>query len=214
MKTTNIFTIFFDLLFPPSENQQEIRSFSVEKLRKISPPGNTPDKFIESLFTYRHPSIRTLIFELKYQQNTQALNLCAELLSEEILYFLSEKQQYGSYTEPLLVPIPMHSSKKRERGWNQTELLAKAVSKIIQETTYAPLLVKTKDSMRQTEVRKREDRLKNVSGSFGVKKGKSVKSKDIILIDDVTTTGATLSEARSVLEKEGARSIHAFTVAH
>lgn len=214
MKTTDIFIAFLDILFPPSDEQRIVRVLSVQKIRNIKPPHDTPADFMESLFTWKHPDVRLLISELKYQRNTRALHLAAELLSEEMLYFLSEKQQFGAYINPLLVPIPMHRDKKRERGWNQAELLAREISKQIPDLNYAPILVKSKNSKRQTEVRTREERLGNIKDTFYLRDEEKVDGKDIILIDDVTTTGATLNEARTVLRKAGAREVHAFTLAH
>ena len=79
-------------------------------------------------------------------------------------------------------------------------------------------LIKPKETEHQARIENRKERLKNIQGSFAVKNTanniNSIKNKNIILIDDITTTGATLAEARKVLKQAGARKVIAFTVAH
>lgn len=208
----NILTTFLDILFPPSTQQKQVRALSVEYFSQLHPPEDLPNEYIESLFKWSHPDIQVLISELKYMKNKKTLRIAGELLAERILFFLSEKQQYGSFGNPLLTPIPMHPSKKRARGWNQTELLGKKVVRHIQGLEYAPVLKKIQNSLRQTEVRTRKERMENIKGTFGVRR--DVKGRNIILLDDVTTTGATLKEARSVLLDAGAQEVYAFTLAH
>ena len=76
------------------------------------------------------------------------------------------------------------------------------------------VLIKIKETEHQANIKERRDRLKNLSDSFSVKNSKMIEGKNIILIDDVTTTGATLSEARKILKQSGAKKVIAFTVAH
>jgi predicted amidophosphoribosyltransferase len=76
------------------------------------------------------------------------------------------------------------------------------------------VLVKIEDTEHQARIKDRNVRLKNLAGTFAVKNPELIAKKNIILIDDVTTTGATLNEARRTLKKSGARKVIAFTVAH
>ncbi|KKS56700.1 MAG: Competence protein F, partial [Candidatus Nomurabacteria bacterium GW2011_GWF1_42_40] len=76
------------------------------------------------------------------------------------------------------------------------------------------ILIKPKDTKHQAHIENRSERLKNIIGSFTVKNSEIIKGRNIILIDDILTTGATLSEARKVLKRAGARKVIAFTVAH
>ena len=72
----------------------------------------------------------------------------------------------------------------------------------------------TKNTEHQARIKDRRARLKNLSGSFAVKNEGLIKNKNIILIDDITTTGATLAEAKKILKQAGVRKVIAFTVAH
>jgi predicted amidophosphoribosyltransferase len=76
------------------------------------------------------------------------------------------------------------------------------------------ILIKPKDTEHQARIRHRTERLKNIVGSFVVQSPESVKNRNIILIDDIVTTSATLNEAKKMLKSSGARKIIAFTVAH
>jgi predicted amidophosphoribosyltransferase len=98
------------------------------------------------------------------------------------------------------------------RGYNHAEVLAREVSNLLALPIAADTLVRIKKTKQQAKIHKKQDRLSNQQGVFAVTC--NIKGKDILLIDDVTTTGATLEEARNTLLKAGARSVHAATVAH
>jgi competence protein ComFC len=105
----------------------------------------------------------------------------------------------------------------RERGFNQAQLLAEEISKLDGGTNFGlekDVLKRPKDSEHQAHIKDKKGRLKNASGAFAVNNIESVKGKNIILIDDVVTTGATLHEAKRVLRQAGAKKVVAFTVAH
>jgi predicted amidophosphoribosyltransferase len=106
----------------------------------------------------------------------------------------------------------MHPFRRLLRGYNSTTYIAQ----IISEQTSAPvehtLLTKTKITPRQVKTKNRSERLSNNKGTFAVTK-KNIQGS-YILIDDVTTTGSTLEEARNILLKHGAMSVIAMTIAH
>ena len=76
------------------------------------------------------------------------------------------------------------------------------------------VLIKIKNTEHQARIQDRSVRLKNITDSFGIRNGEKIKNRNIILIDDITTTGATLKEAKKLLKQSGARKVIAFTVAH
>src|SRR3989344_6085699 len=121
----------------------------------------------------------------------------------------------------ILIPIPLSSKRYRERGYNQAELLCENLVKLDENVNFKlekNILIKQIDTKHQAHILNRSERLKNIVGSFTILyTGKNIgliKNKNIILIDDITTTGATLTEARKVFKQAGARKIIAFTVAH
>jgi competence protein ComFC len=149
-----------------------------------------------------------------------------------------------NFVSPILIPIPLSKKRRRERGFNQAELLCREIIKIQKKNRLTPdpspyqgegcqrrgevftlatnILIKIKETEHQALIKDRNRRLKNLEGTFAVKnhrpnekeKANFLKGKNIILIDDITTTGATLSEARRMLRASGARKVIAFTVAH
>lgn len=187
-------------------------------------------KWIFSLYDYRHPIIKKSLWLLKYKGKKRLANIFAEIIYEKILEELSELSVMENFIEPMLIPIPLSPKRYKERGYNQAELICRELLKIndIRHGVYLKLenniLIKTKETEHQARIKDRRIRLKNLSGSFAVKNEKKndkknknidlIKGRNIILIDDITTTGATLNEARKVLRKAGARKVIAFTVAH
>lgn len=128
----------------------------------------------------------------------------AETLAEELVPFVP--QQYD-----LLVPVPLHPKRLQERGYNQSELLAKEVS-YKTGIPCVPLLKRTRDTPHQTGLN-RAQRLQNLENAFAVAPGHSVAGKRIILVDDVFTTGTTMLQCARVLHQQGAVCITGITLA-
>ena len=111
----------------------------------------------------------------------------------------------------VIVPVPLHPVRERERGFNQAQLLAE----LLTVSARAPLrliLERTRYTTTQT-AHDRAERMENLHGAFRLRKNQDVRDLRVLLIDDVLTTGSTLSECARVLKKAGAVSIHAATAA-
>ena len=181
-------------------------------------------KWIFPVYDYRHPPIKKALWLLKYKGKKRLAKIFAEILYGKIVEELSELSVMENFRNPILIPIPLSPKRYRERGYNQAELICRELIKInnIRHGVYMKLekdfLIKPKETEHQARIENRKERLKNIQGSFAVKNTanniNSIKNKNIILIDDITTTGATLAEARKVLKQAGARKVIAFTVAH
>lgn len=111
----------------------------------------------------------------------------------------------------IAVAIPLHTEKERERGFNQAELLARSLG-----IPLAPraTLIRRKNTPSQARTHSRRERFQHMKGAFAVQKPGAVAGKNILLVDDVATTGATLCEAAKVLKKSGAAKIYAAVIAH
>jgi ComF family protein len=111
-----------------------------------------------------------------------------------------------------VVPVPLHPLRLAERGFNQSALLARTVAAHL-GAVFSPLaLRRMRDTPRQALL-EREARLSNVQGAFCMRRGAMVSGQDVLLVDDVCTTGATIGEAATVLREGGARSVTAAVVA-
>lgn len=109
-----------------------------------------------------------------------------------------------------LVPIPIHTAKKRERGFNQSALIAKAIENEISVKMSEKLLTRTKYTITQTLLSKSE-RFENMKNVF--KSSPEVLGKSVLLIDDVLTTGATINSAAKILKESGAAIVGSATLA-
>ncbi len=112
----------------------------------------------------------------------------------------------------LLVPVPLHRARRRDRGFNQSRLLARDLARAREMKVLAGALVKARNVPPQAGLRA-ADRERNVVGAYAVRRPEEVRGKVVVLVDDVTTTGATLRECARVLLEAGAREVRALTLA-
>ncbi len=173
--------------------------------------------WIFPIFDYRHPPIKKAIWLLKYKGKKRLAKIFAEILYGRILEELSDLSVMENFRDSVLIPIPLSKKRKRERGFNQAELVCRELVELDKNENFKiniTALERVVDGKHQAHIENRAERLENIVGSFVVKHTEQIKNRNIILIDDVTTTGATLSEAKKVLKNSGARKVIAFTVAH
>ncbi|OGI98225.1 hypothetical protein A3H53_03735 [Candidatus Nomurabacteria bacterium RIFCSPLOWO2_02_FULL_40_10] len=196
---------------------EKSKDFGALCLSDAPPAERETANWIFPLYDYRHPPIKKALHLLKYKGKKRLAKIFAEVLYEKIMEELSELSVMENFREPLLIPIPLSPKRYRERGYNQAELICRELIKIDRNKNFKlekNILIKPKETEHQARIKNRRERLENIVGSFSVKNVESIKNRNIILIDDITTTGATLAEARKILKKSGARKIIAFTVAH
>lgn len=171
--------------------------------------------WIHPLFHYKDRKVKAIIWELKYRGTTSPLETIGRLIFEEILDLSSDIALFNNTAEFLLIPIPITNERRHERGYNQSEYIAKAVleNDLGHMLLYAPQwFQKIRETPRQSHSESKEERKNNLLGCFEA--DPRVDGKYIILIDDVTTTGSTLHEARITLLAAGAQDVFAFTIAH
>lgn len=172
-------------------------------LRSILPPLDTPHHFISSRYSYKDTRIKRVVHAIKFFHRKDLLTP----ISQELATLLPEKANGW-----ILVPIPMPHLRRMLRGYNQSELLATKLSEMSDIPIDTSLLKKKSSPPRQVRARNKKERLRNQKNTFRCTK--NVTGLNIILIDDVTTTGSTLFEARKILLSGGARSVIAITIAH
>jgi len=112
-----------------------------------------------------------------------------------------------------VIPVPVHRKRLRQREFNQSALLAREVAKKQDAELIINCLVKTRDTQPQVGLSS-EQRKTNLRGVFANNDNESVRAKDVILVDDVATTGTTIRECSKVLKKAGAATIYAISLAH
>ena len=134
-------------------------------------------------------------------------------LSKVILENLkSESNFYALPVPAVLIPIPMHFFRENWRGFNQAELIGKAISRAMNWGYVDNLLIKKRPTVSQTEL-KGESRTKNIKGVFSLSPNYNLSSKNFIIFDDIFTTGSTLKEAVKVLKHGGEGKVWGLTIA-
>jgi competence protein ComFC len=148
--------------------------------------------------------IRKAIHELKYRN----LKTISPRLSELLADYLKSNPLPGD----ALVCVPLHPRRLRERGYNQSDLLARDLGKCIDLPVIEDCLIRVKQAQPQVRVGSVEERRRNVADAFNCRDEK-VSGKQIILIDDVCTSGATLESCAAALKRKGAVSVWGLTLA-
>lgn len=150
-------------------------------------------------------AVRTLVHQLKFGGQLKWTPCLVELL----------EAAYTAWELPapdLIVPVPLHLKRLSERGFNQAGVLARELGRKIKTPVSACALVRKNQTLPQTRL-KRGERLQNVKGAFEVSDKSTVRGRRILLIDDVFTTGTTLSECAKILKRKGGASeVYALTV--
>lgn len=166
------------------------------------------------LYSYKDPLVRLAILTLKNQGDSKIVNLFAHLLNNNLDQELEDEILFTDFKEPLFIPIPSHFKKIKLKGFNQTEIILKELQKI-SSYYFLNALEKTKETFPQVGLNRRK-RLINLKGCFNIRSEfkEKIKNKNVIIFDDVITTGATLIEAWRVLKKAKPRRIIAVTLAH
>jgi ComF family protein len=218
MRLPKLILDLLDILFPRENATRELESIQAEMLIRKVPRSLEAPAGILPLFSYRNPLMRRAIWEIKYANNKKIIRLLGEAAACILALELEDEFIMNGLNGPsVLIPIPLSAKRCRERGYNQTEEVARAVIRhggagFFQLETSC--LVKKIHTKPQTKVLTRKNRLQNIKESFGVKNPQKIRGKIIVLLDDVTTTGATLTEAAGALKASGARRVICVALAH
>jgi competence protein ComFC len=150
--------------------------------------------------------LRDAIHLLKYQKK----RLLAEPLARLLFAAVAAKLDFESYD--LLVPVPLHRKRQKERGYNQSELVGMHLCRLQEEAKLAPVLKRVKDTPNFTLLGASE-RQSLIQKAFQVVAEADVRKKRILLLDDVVTTGATANECARTLRRKGATTVDVISLA-
>jgi ComF family protein len=218
----NLYNIFIDALFPLSDSERLLLTLAPEKGYEILPKapeyGNhtVSIPFSKSIFAYKDERVSKLIWNIKYKKVANSVSIGGYALHREI-------HKLFPNTKIIIIPMPITDRRRRERGFNQCELLADEIKRLDVDDMIIikkNLLIRTHHSSRQT-LKDREDRLASAKGIFSLNEititpsdYELLKNATIIVIDDVITTGSTIREAVGTLTNAGFKNVYAISLAH
>ena len=218
---TGLFSQIFDFIYPKTsviteerlgENNSNdfILDSEEDSLRKVTPEDlkSLKEKLISAhtfsyLAFYENEDFSKIIYNLKYRGMKKLGFYLGELTGRELKKYTDEKE-LGEFD--LIIPVPLHKAKYRERGYNQSEYISAGISNIITAEVRTDILKRIRNTTSQTKLNK-EGRIENIRDAFVINKNviHELTGKRIIIVDDVVTTGSTLNEAiRTIRENTNA----------
>jgi ComF family protein len=172
---------------------------------------NEPAFTRASAYGSNEAGLRDLVHLLKYERVRPAAKLLGRMLAEVV----ADLAEAFGPQPPVVMAVPLHTSKMRQRGFNQSELIARAMLKLkpaaLDLKLNTTVLVRHRATASQTGLTPAQRR-DNVRGAFEVARGDQISGRDILLVDDVFTTGCTVSECARVLRRAGAGRVFVATV--
>jgi ComF family protein len=206
---------FFDLLFPPRVDEAALRNISVDNFLTLVAPRLVPETRPETvvLLPFSDPSVRGAIHEAKYHGSARAFKFLALALAEYL-------RDADDIRKPIIVPVPLGKARRKERGFNQVEEIARHALRSLDNRFIlnTHLLERIKETQTQVSLERRR-REENMRGAFIVSPKLEERRRidpacTYIVIDDVLTTGATLQAAINALKEAGALHITPLALAH
>ena len=188
--------------------------FGVDKYKKIERKKeniknnfNNKKYFDEHLYIFLYQGIiRRIILKYKFQEEAYLYKTFVNFLLKNENFF-EKIEKYDT-----IVPVPISKKRKKKRGYNQSELLAKEIAYNANLVLEKESLYKIKDIVEQSKLNK-ENRLKNIQGVYELVNKEKLNKKKILLIDDIYTTGSTVNECSKVLREAKPKKIGVLTLA-
>ncbi|MFH1288948.1 MAG: ComF family protein [bacterium] len=204
-----IFNAFVDFIWPPKclicdnslENGEKFICDECEKAVILFSPVDSRfrrnDAFSRKFIigSYEN-SLREAIHQFKYNKRIALRKYFSVLINDYI-----ERNNVLDKVD-IIIPVPLFPTKKRERGFNQSELLANEIDKKWNLAVSSKNLYRARHTEPQNKLNYSQ-RKRNIKGAFRLKNKNSVKGKSVLLVDDIVTTGATVNECSKVLKKDG-----------
>ena len=202
----DIFDTVLDAVLPPRERAARTKRRKPEDIPLKPTVHELLGAHITTLMDYRESAAQDLVRSLKYDGSGYASALASTILADYLREEIAAAKNFST-KKILLVPVPLHKNRLHERGFNQIEIVLNALPREFRDGTLAELapqvLTRERETKPQTHLQ-RSERLSNVAGAFLAPHPELLKKTHVFLIDDVTTTGATLAHAGAPLRRVGA----------
>lgn len=234
----SIFNQILDLLFPPlclscnkfgqfyCEDCQQNTTFLLENIcpdcLKVNPSGGKHKEcggFIDGLASCcsYEGVVQKYIKAIKYRYYTAGIDIFINYIIQKSQNFSPEFKIFLKL-KPIIVPIPLHTKKRKIRGFNQSEKIAQILAKKLNLSISTQIIIRSRQTKPQSELT-RIERMVNIKNAFSSSKQilkygeKPLNHKNILLVDDIWTTGSTAQTCAKVLKNLGAEKVWVFTVA-
>lgn len=156
-----------------------------------------------ALFNYNETAKKSMA-AIKYRNKREFLDFYAEMMTYRFRHTIQ------NWKPDVLIPVPVHPSRRRKRGFNQAEELARRLSKLLRIPVESRLLVRTRKTAPQRELNPQQ-RLANLKQAFSVNPGRPIPQR-VVLVDDIYTTGSTMEACSRALKAAGVQEIHFLTI--
>jgi competence protein ComFC len=219
IKIKKIISLFWEILFPSKCLGCQIKGeiLCSDCIIQINRNTEILENETLAIFKYHDPLVKKLIWNLKYYQHPYLGEKIGEILYDEIIDYISDVKTYTLGSPIIVIPVPISKNKLKIRGYNQVEKIALGFCERGERGIFQlknNIISKKIETIPQARINNRERRLKNIKGSFEIKKPGLILGKTIIVIDDVTTTGGTINEIINILKKNGAKKVIGLALAH
>lgn len=229
---TYIYSTLVEAIFPVSSTERDLFAVPPHEMSLLLPPAppyaglTVPLPDVTSLFAYKDPRVTALVWNIKYRRSMRAVRIGGYALYRHMRGQLKP----GTPRPVILIPLPITRQRRRERGFNQCELLTDEIIRL-DELGEAPgtflaaedILVRARHDSRHT-LKGRAERLESVRGIFAVNEAglrrstrtgeQHIHDAPVIVVDDVITTGSTMKEAVDTLRSAGFRNVRGVSLAH
>lgn len=184
--------------------EKELEKYVIAPADKY-PVQRRENDTILHVFAYKD-LVRNLIISYKFNDKSYLYKTFCEFMvkNKKVFDFIK------SYD--IIIPVPIHKKRMKERGYNQSELIAKELARISQIKCYTDILIKTKNNKPQSTL-SGDLRKENVKNVYKLRNQEKIKNKKVLLLDDIYTTGATVTECIKELQKANVEKIGIMTLA-
>lgn len=174
---------------------------------QIEKNQNTNYYFQEHLYIFKYQGmIRKIIINYKFNDSSYLYKTIVNFLLKNKKFF----QNLKSYDT--IIPVPISRKRRKERGYNQSELIAREIAKRAGLDYQNQCLIKTKNIVEQSKLNK-EERQKNIQGVYELQRPQKLRNMKILLIDDIYTTGSTVNECSKILREANPKKLGVLTIA-
>ena len=195
------------IIFPPTRDEEAFYERAIHGT--LPPPRKSLYPWLTSCMSYKSPLVKRVIHIIKKRQSSFLSRIFAKIIFTKLAHI------HHDISEIIIIPIPLDSHRKRTRGYNQSAYIAEALSKYFDVPYCESILSKSIHTQKQALISDQYMRKENVTHSFTAHYDDAIShDRPLCILDDVTTTGATVYDARRALLEAGYTHVYALTLAH